>query len=102
MSIRGRLPHSSKEVTEREVSPQRLVHYRDNWYLDGWCLLHEGLRSFLLDAIRSTEILDQKAKPVIEQTLNEVLASGYGIFYGRSDKMARLRFNPKQARWVAS
>src|SRR5689334_19236777 len=25
--------------TEREVSPQRLVHYRDNWYLDAWCHL---------------------------------------------------------------
>ena len=22
------------EVTERELSPQRLIHYRDNWYLD--------------------------------------------------------------------
>ena len=27
------------EVTEREVSPQRLVHYRNNWYLDAWCHL---------------------------------------------------------------
>ena len=26
---------SSDEVTEREISPKRLVHYRDNWYLDG-------------------------------------------------------------------
>ena len=93
---------SSNEVTEREVSPQRLVHYRDNWYLDGWCHLREGLRSFSVDAIRSAEILDRKAKPVAEQTLNEVLASGYGIFSGRADKTARLRFNPKQARWVAS
>ena len=93
---------SSNEVTEREVSPQRLVHYRDNWYLDGWCHLREGLRSFSLDAIRSAELLDRKAKPVAEQTLNEVLASGYGIFSGRADKTARLRFNPKQARWVAS
>lgn len=93
---------SSNEVTEREVSPQRLVHYRDNWYLDGWCHLRDGLRSFSLDAIRSAEIVDHKAKPVTEQTLNEVLASGYGIFSGKADKTARLRFNPKQARWVAS
>ena len=93
---------SSNEVTEREVSPQRLVHYRDNWYLDGWCHLREGLRSFSLDAIRSAEILERKAKPVAEQTLNEVLASGYGIFSGKADKQARLRFTPEQARWVAS
>jgi predicted DNA-binding transcriptional regulator YafY len=93
---------SSDEVTERELSPQRLVHYRDNWYLDGWCHLREGLRSFSLDAIRAAEILERRARPVAEQTLNEVLASGYGIFSGKADKRARLRFTPKQARWVAS
>jgi hypothetical protein len=35
------------DVTDREVSPQRLVHYRDNWYLDAWCHLRKGpLQSF--------------------------------------------------------
>ena len=93
---------SSDEVTEREISPQRLVHYRDNWYLDGWCHLHKGLRSFSVDGIRSAEILEKKAKSVAEKTLNVVLASGYGIFSGKADKRAILRFTPKQARWVAS
>ncbi len=93
---------SSDAVTEREVSPQRLVHYRDNWYLDGWCHLRKGLRSFSLDAIRRAEILEQHARPVAEQTLNAVLASGYGIFTGKADKRARLRFTPTQARWVAA
>ena len=93
---------SSNEATEREVSPQRLVHYRDNWYLDGWCHMREGLRSFSVDAIKSAEMLDAKAKPVAEKTLNEVLESSYGIFSGKADKRVRLRFTSKQARWVAS
>jgi len=93
---------SSNEVTDREVSPQRLVHYRDNWYLDGWCHLRQGLRSFSVDAIREAEILDTKAKPVAEKTLHEVLESSYGIFSGKADKRARLRFTTTQARWVAS
>src|SRR5690606_15851056 len=38
------------ERTERTVSPQRLVFYRNNWYLDAWCHLRRGLRSFSLDA----------------------------------------------------
>ena len=25
---------ASNEITLREISPQRLIHYRDNWYLD--------------------------------------------------------------------
>jgi predicted DNA-binding transcriptional regulator YafY len=90
------------EDTVREVSPQRLVHYRGNWYLDGWCHLRNGLRSFSMDRISKAELLTQKAKPVAEKTLNEVLASGYGIFSGKADKRAVLRFTPKQARWVAS
>jgi len=93
---------SSDEATEREVSPQRLVHYRDNWYLDGWCHLRDGLRSFSVDAIKSAEMLNRKARPVAEKTLNEVLESSYGIFSGKADKRARLRFTAKQARWVAS
>lgn len=93
---------SSNETTERELSPQRLVHYRDNWYLDAWCHLRKGMRSFSVDAIRSASVLDQLARTVAEQTLNEVLASSYGIFSGKADKLARLRFTPEQARWVAS
>jgi predicted DNA-binding transcriptional regulator YafY len=93
---------SSDEVTEREVSPQRLVYYRDNWYLDGWCHLRNELRSFSVDAIKAAELLDRKVKPVSGQILNEVLESSYGIFSGKADKRARLRFTPKQARWVAS
>ena len=27
---------------QRVVSPQRLVHYRDNWYLDAWCHYKDG------------------------------------------------------------
>jgi predicted DNA-binding transcriptional regulator YafY len=46
----------SDQTTEREISPQRLVHYRDNWYLDAWCHLRDGLRAFAVDAIQHAEI----------------------------------------------
>ncbi|MBL8539816.1 MAG: WYL domain-containing protein, partial [Betaproteobacteria bacterium] len=90
------------EITEREVSPQRLVHYRDNWYLDAWCHCREDLRSFAVDAIRHAEVLDQKARDVPESTLNRVLGSGYGIFSGHRVRWGRLRFTPERARWVAT
>ena len=88
-------------MTEREVSPQRLVHYRDNWYLDGWCHLRKGLRSFSVDAIREAHILDKRARDVSERTLDAVLGSGYGIFSGRKVTWATLKFSPQSARWVA-
>ena len=46
--------------TEREISPQRLVHYRDNWYVDAWCHLRNDLRSFSVDAIREALPLDAR------------------------------------------
>ena len=55
-----------------------------------------------MDRIGKAEMLASKARSVAEKTLNEVLASSYGIFSGKADKHARLRFTPKQARWVSS
>jgi predicted DNA-binding transcriptional regulator YafY len=43
-------------TTDREISPQRLIHYRDNWYVDAYCHLREAIRSFAVDAIRSAEV----------------------------------------------
>ena len=53
---------STGETTEREVSPQRLVHYRENWYLDAWCHLREGLRNFAVDSIREVDLIDARAR----------------------------------------
>ncbi|MCU0841612.1 MAG: YafY family transcriptional regulator [Thiobacillaceae bacterium] len=88
-------------TTEREVSPQRLVHYRENWYLDAWCHLRRSLRSFAVDGMRRAEILEKPAREVAEASLDAVLGSGYGIFSGRQVNWAKLRFSPERARWVA-
>jgi predicted DNA-binding transcriptional regulator YafY len=92
----------TNQVSVREVSPQRLVYYRDNWYLDAWCNVRNALRSFSVDAIRRAEILEVKAKDVSENELNKVLGSGYGIFSGKEVQWAVLRFSSERARWVAS
>jgi predicted DNA-binding transcriptional regulator YafY len=89
------------DVTQRDVSPQRLVHYRDNWYLDAWCHLRNDLRSFALDAMREVSMLPGKAKEVPEAELDAALASGYGIFSGKSVQWATLRFTPERARYVS-
>ena len=90
------------EATEREVSPQRLVYYRENWYLDAWCHLRNELRSFAIDAIRRADILETPAKNIPDKTLNSVLGAGYGIFSGRKVQWAKLCFSAQRARWVMS
>lgn len=92
---------STGEVTEREVSPQRLTHYRDNWFLDAWCHKSDGLRTFALDKIQAAQLLEAKAEDVEEAELDRVLASSYGIFSGEPTDTAELIFSAKQARWVA-
>jgi predicted DNA-binding transcriptional regulator YafY len=90
------------EETEREVSPQRMVFYRDNWYLDAWCHLREEVRSFGVDAIRHAALLEKKATDVAAKRLDEMLGAGYGIFAGEKVQWAKLRFTPEAARWVAT
>lgn len=90
------------ELTERTISPQHLVHYRGNWYVDAWCHKVNAVRSFALDAIRAAALLDEKAKDVPRAELEAHFESGYGIFAGRTVQWAKLRFTPERARWVAN
>jgi len=89
------------EATSREVSPQRLVHYRNNWYLDAWCHMRNDLRSFALDAIQDVTVVPGKVKEVPDSELDEVLAASYGIFSGRKVQWAALRFSAERGRYVS-
>jgi len=88
--------------TLRTVSPQRLVHYRYNWYLDAWCHLRDDLRSFAVDAIGSAQALAEPAIDVDDARLDAVLRAGYGIFAGEQTELAVLRFSASRARWVGA
>jgi predicted DNA-binding transcriptional regulator YafY len=87
--------------SKRTVSPQRLTHYRDNWYLDVWDHDREALRSFAVDRIVEPQALDTPAADVAENDLNDLLASSYGIFAGKPKAWATIRFSQHAARWVA-
>lgn len=91
----------SDETTEREISPQRLMYYRGNWYLDAWCHLRKALRSFAVDSILRVEILETSAIEVSEKKLDDTLGSGYGIFSGKKVTWAVLRFTRERSKWVA-
>lgn len=84
----------------REVSPQRLVHYRNAWYLDAWCHRSESLRVFSLDAVEDARLIDRRARNIALKTVEAELGSGYGIYRGKSLRWAVLRFSADAARWV--
>lgn len=89
-----------KESSDREISPQQLVHYRENWILDAWCHDKKALRSFALESILSVRVLADAAIEVGQQEMQEHFRSGYGIFAGPALHRARLKFTPGRAQWV--
>jgi predicted DNA-binding transcriptional regulator YafY len=92
----------NNETTERTISPQQLIYYRDNWYVLAWCHLRQDVRSFAIDAITRAELLEAPAREVAGAQLSDLMESGYGIFSGRDVTWATLRFSPERARWVSA
>jgi len=97
----GYLTRSRKSVSQREVSPQRLIHYRGTWYLDGHCHDSKELRRFALDAMSDTRPGNQVARDVAIKTVEKTLDGGYGIYAGNAVRWATLMFNDMAAQWVS-
>ncbi len=92
---------SQQQQSQREISPQRLTYYRDNWYLDAWCHLRNALRTFALDAITMVKVLPQRSKEIAEDALESHYSSAYGIFSGEADQLAVLQFSRDAAPRIA-
>ena len=95
------LTRARGEVGEREVSPQRLVHYRNTWYLDAWCHSRERLLRFALDAVQAAQVLETRAKDVAMRQVQAEMDTGYGIFAGGTRREAVLRFSAQAAPWIS-
>ncbi|MFH2122997.1 MAG: WYL domain-containing protein [Pseudomonadota bacterium] len=88
-------------LSSRVVSPQRLIYYRDNWYLDTWCHRSEDFRTLALDRIRELVVLDDAAREIPDEELDRHYSAAFGIFSGPATQTAILHFTPQRARWVA-
>jgi predicted DNA-binding transcriptional regulator YafY len=95
------LTRGRREVGERDVSPQRLVHYRSTWYLDAWCHTRERLLRFALDAIEAAQVLNQAALDLPMQQVQAEMDAGYGIYAGGTRRWAVLRFDAQAALWAS-
>jgi predicted DNA-binding transcriptional regulator YafY len=98
LSYHGR---QNTETSARTISPQRLIYYRNNWYLDAWCHLRNEFRTFAVERIAHASVLEQTAKHISEDELNDYFTSAFGIFSGKATHTAVLHFTPERARWVA-
>ncbi len=95
------LTRGRSEVSERDVSPQRLVHYRNTWYLDAWCHRVEALRRFAVDAMEAATLLDGRAVDVALADVQARMDAGYGIYAGGRRRWAVLAFEARAAQWAS-
>lgn len=94
------LKRGTEQSVTRYISPQRLVYYNENWYLDGWCHMREGLRTFRLSNLTEVDVTNKHAIDIDDEILDTELKAGFGIFVGETTQEAVLRFDPIVSRWV--
>lgn len=107
-ALAKRRPVSMRHLTrgraqggEREISPQRLAHFRSAWYVDAWCHRQDGLRCFVLDAVEEASLVERRAKDVSLVLVGAEVDGGYGIDAGNKRRWATLVFQPQAAQWVS-
>ncbi len=89
------------ELQQRDISPQALVRYRDNWYVDAYCHLRNGLRTFALNRIEQAEFAPGKFRKIPKEQMEPFYGDSYGIFTGAADKQAVVEFTGTAAREVS-
>ncbi|HET8701899.1 MAG TPA: WYL domain-containing protein [Nitrococcus sp.] len=89
------------QPTWRRVHGARLIHYRDNWYLLGWCEQAQALRLFALERIADPGITNEPTRLPPDRDLDRHLNASFGIFTGEAREWAVLRFTAEMARWIS-
>jgi proteasome accessory factor C len=97
LALRYLVP-SRDEVTERVVTPMRLVSVDGRWYLEGWCQLADGVRLFRLDRMVEA-VAGAAAEPLPSEAVPRDLAEG--LFRPRDEDLTVVLELEPAARWVA-
>lgn len=91
----------TQQKTTRIISPQRIVHYKDTWYLDCYCHLRQETRTFSIDGISRVKQCHQAAKIINPKLIDRNTQGTYGIFSGQATETAIIHFLPPVSYWIA-
>jgi len=79
--------------TERSIEALRLVNYAGSWYCVAYDLGRRALRTFKLSRFARLALSrDRVESPIGDDVVEEFLGSSYGMFKGKGDKKAVVRF----------
>ena len=88
-------------ATQRCVSVQQLLNYRNNWYIDAFCHMRNDWRVFAVERVKELKGSRRKAQlPVLSEQQYQNRVSSFGIFSGEASNTAVLLFSPHVAHWV--
>jgi len=88
--------------TQRDISPQTLIHYQENWYIDAWCHKRKALRSFMLPRITRVIKQAEPSKNIEPEALKAHYQTSYGLFAGEPKHTACIKFYPPVTNEVAA
>ncbi len=92
---------STNGSSHRIISAQKLLYYRNNWYIVAYCHQRNALRTFAIDRIRQARQHIKEAVIVKQQELDKHINASYGIFSGQAKHQAVLQFSARRANWIA-
>jgi predicted DNA-binding transcriptional regulator YafY len=92
---------NTQQKTTRIISPQRIVHYKNTWYLDCYCHLREEFRTFSIDGISNVKHCHRQARIIDPKIIDKNTQSTYGIFSGQAHEIAILHFQNPVSFWIA-
>ncbi len=79
--------------TERTIEVLRLVNYAGSWYCVAYDTGKRRMRTFKVSRFAHIALSSEKAEhPVSDEEIEEFLKSSYGMFKGKGDKKAVIRF----------
>ncbi|MET1257185.1 helix-turn-helix transcriptional regulator [Aliikangiella maris] len=80
-------------LTHREISPQRIINYRNNWYVDAWCHVREDYRTFALENIDQIAPSSDDYRLIDAKLLDDYFGENYGIYAGGEVDWVTLQFD---------
>ncbi|WP_444997720.1 helix-turn-helix transcriptional regulator [Aliikangiella sp. IMCC44359] len=104
-SMRLNIQYFSRDAgleSKREISPQRIINYRNNWYVDAWCHKRKSYRTFALENISDISRSEKDFKKIDPLELDQYFEKNYGIYAGGSVEYATIVFSRTIAYRVAA
>ena len=85
----------------RRVQPYHLASIENQWYLFGFDLDRNQLRTFVLGRMRAVQLTTAKFKRPVDFEISKHLGSSFGVFTGKGHFQIRLQFDAFAARLVS-